>query len=133
MTLTKAKITENIHAQCGFSKARSKALVQSTFEIIKDRLSSGEDIKIHGFGKFCVKDKPVRNGRNPATGNDIALRARRVVVFRWSPVLKEKLNGKWAKSPVDVKGRRVVQKPYMPPSNRQNYHNIHNSMTLWYF
>ena len=94
MTLTKAKIAESLHAQLGYPKTRAKALVQSTFEIIKGRLSSGEDVKIHKFGKFCVKDKRVRKGRNPATGEDLMLDARRVVVYHFSPLLKDKMNGK---------------------------------------
>ena len=94
MTLTKADITESIRTRCGYSRTRATALVKSTLEIMKERLSSGEDVLISGFGKFCVRDKGRRKGRNPVIGNDIELEARRVVVFKCSQVLKEKLNGK---------------------------------------
>lgn len=94
MTLTKTDITESIRTQTGYTRRRATALLESTLEIMKDRLSSGEDVLISGFGKFSVRDKGRRKGRNPVIGNDIELEARRVVVFRCSQVLKEKLNGK---------------------------------------
>ena len=83
------------------SQDRGKALLESTFKIIKERRSSGEEVLIKGFGKFCVKDKPVRKGRNPATGNELMLDARKVIVFYWSPLLKEKLNWRGGKSSAD--------------------------------
>ena len=73
---------------------RSTELIEKTLEVIKQRLVEGEDVLISGFGKFCVKDKMERLGRNPATGGELALGARRVVTFRCSPALKEKLNGR---------------------------------------
>ncbi len=60
---------------------------------MKNTLENGEDILISGFGKFCVKDKNERKGRNPATGEDMKMRERRVVVFKWSGILKDKTNG----------------------------------------
>ena len=94
MPLTKANLINSIYNQCGFSKNMSTNLVESLIEIIKSTLESGEDVLISGFGKFCVKDKNQRKGRNIQTGDDLMLDARRVVIFRCSPVLREKINGK---------------------------------------
>jgi integration host factor subunit alpha len=93
MSLTKADITENVCLRCGLSKTTSTKLVESTLEIIKRTLASGEDVLISGFGKFCVKEKNDRRGRNPQTGDDLLLGAKRVVTFRCSPVLRSKING----------------------------------------
>ena len=94
MTLTKEKLVESVNNHAGDSKNTSIKLIESLLEIMKSTLESGEDVMISGFGKFGVKEKKERRGRNPATGNDITLGARRVVTFRCSSVLKEKLNGK---------------------------------------
>ncbi|MBW1766533.1 MAG: integration host factor subunit alpha [Deltaproteobacteria bacterium] len=93
MTLTKEHIIDKIYNQCGHSKRRSADLVESLLEIIKSTLASGEDVLISGFGKFCVRDKGKRRGRNPQTGEDKMLDARRVVVFRCSGRLREKVGG----------------------------------------
>ena len=92
MSLTKNHLIEAINNDLGYSKKKSTVLTESILEIIKMTLESGEDILISGFGKFCVSEKNDRRGRNPATGNDLALGARRVVTFKCSPVLKEKVN-----------------------------------------
>ena len=94
MTLSKAHLTDSIREGLGLPKSRSFELLTSLFEIMKVTLGSGEDILISGFGKFCVKDKNVRRGRNPLTGEDMMLEARRVVTFKCSLPLKQKLNGK---------------------------------------
>ena len=94
MALTKAHIIDSIYNNCGCSKTKSTELMESILETIKKSLESGEDVLISGFGKFCVKEKNERRGRNPATGNDLTLGARRVVTFRCSSVLREKINGK---------------------------------------
>jgi integration host factor subunit alpha len=94
MSLNKDRLTEIISGKYGLSKKRSTELIEHTLEIIKQRLAEGEDILISGFGKFCVKDKRERRGRNPARGNELILESRRVVTFRCSSVLKAKLNGK---------------------------------------
>ena len=94
MTLIKAHLTESIRNGLGLPKSKSFELLTSLLEIMKATLESGEDILISGFGKFCVKDKKDRRGRNPSTGEDMMLEARRVVTFKCSRPLKQKLNGK---------------------------------------
>lgn len=93
MTLTKERIIDSIHNHCGYSKGRSIKLVESLVEIVKSTLESGEDVLISGFGKFSVKDKLKRRGRNPATGDLMMLGSRRVVTFRCSSALRKKING----------------------------------------
>jgi integration host factor subunit alpha len=75
-------------------KGQAKDFIASVFEKIRECLESGEDVLISGFGKLCVMEKKPRRGRNPQTDEDLMLGARRVVTFRCSMVLKEKLNGK---------------------------------------
>jgi integration host factor subunit alpha len=94
MTLTKAHIAKTIRNRLGFTTVRSAQLVDSLLEIIKRSLENGEDVLITGFGKFCVKEKSKRRGRNPQSGEDLMLDARRVVSFRCSGVLRDKINGK---------------------------------------
>ena len=94
MTLTKAHIAKTIHNHCGLTNDHSAQLVHSLLEIIKQTLESAEDVLITGFGKFCVKEKRERRGRNPQTGEDLMLDSRRVVTFRCSGVLRDKINGK---------------------------------------
>ncbi len=93
MSLTKADIIAAIQKEIGFTKNQSTELVESLLEIIKSKLETGEDVLVSGFGKFCVKEKSERRGRNPATGDDLILRPRRVVTFKVSGKLKEKVNG----------------------------------------
>jgi integration host factor subunit alpha len=92
MTLTKAQIIEMIAEQNGFAKNKSIEIVENLIEIIKRTLVSGEDVLVSGFGKFCVKNKGKRRGRNPATGSDLMLSARKVVTFKCSGKLREKVN-----------------------------------------
>jgi len=94
MTLTKANLIESIYNQIGLSKTKSTQVIESALEIIKKTLEDGEDVLISGFGKFYVKDKGKRRGRNPHTGKDLMLAERRVVRFRCSGRLREKINGK---------------------------------------
>ena len=93
MTLTKAMIIDVIHNQLGYPKNKSAELLEILLEIMKSTLEKGEDVLISGFGKFCVKDKQERRGRNPATGDDMILAQRRVVTFRCSHLLRSKING----------------------------------------
>ena len=92
MTLTKAQIVDAIADQTGYPKNKSSEIVEIILEQIKKSLESGEDVLISGFGKFCVRKKKERRGRNPATGEDMMVESRRVVTFRWSGKLKKKLN-----------------------------------------
>ena len=94
MALTKANLTGSVYRQMSFPRSYSTHLVESLLEIIKHTLESGEDDLISGFGKFCVKEKKEQNGWNPQTGEDLVLRARRVVRFKSSELLKENMNGK---------------------------------------
>jgi len=93
MTLTKADIIESVQKRLGLPKNRSADLVETLLEIMKNTLESSEDILISGFGKFCVKSKRERRGRNPATGEDLMLAPRNVVTFKCSGKLREKING----------------------------------------
>ena len=93
MTLTKAMIVDTIHAQLGYPKNKSAEMLEILLGLIKKNLEKGEDVLISGFGKFCVKEKNERRGRNPATGTDMTLDKRRVVTFRCSHLLREKING----------------------------------------
>jgi len=92
MTLTKSDIVTKIH-ELGFTKKKSIDIVESLLEIIKGTLEKGEDVLISRFGKFCVREKDKRRGRNPATGSDLILKERRVVTFKCSGKLREKING----------------------------------------
>lgn len=94
MALTKNDIVTAIH-EIGFTKKKSVDIIEGLLEIIKKRLESGEDVLISGFGKFCVKDKKARRGRNPATGSDLVLRARRIVTFKCSGKLRNKINAEY--------------------------------------
>ena len=94
MTLTKAQMIDSIYRQVDLPKTRSTQVVQSLLEIIKKTLEDGEDVLITGFGKFSVKDKRRRRGRNPQTGEDLMLAERRVVTFRCSGRLRDRINGK---------------------------------------
>ena len=93
MTLTKADIINSICNRSSLTKKKSTEAVETMLEIIKSYLESGEDVMLSGFGKFCVKDKNQRRGRNPATGEDLELGARKVVTFKSSGKLRDKLNG----------------------------------------
>ena len=94
MTLTKADLIDSIYNQVGLSKTRSTLVVESLLEIIKNTLENGEDVLISGFGKFCVKEKRERRGRNPHTGEDLMLDERRIVRFKCSGRLRDKINRK---------------------------------------
>lgn len=92
MALTKNDIKQKVR-ELGYTQEESAAVVEILIEIIKNRLANGEDVLVSGFGKFMVKDKAPRKGRNPATGEDLMLDSRKVVTFRCSGRLREKMNG----------------------------------------
>ena len=94
MTLTKADLIDSMYNHVGLSKTKSTQVVESLLEIIKETLENGEDILISGFGKFSVREKNERRGRNPQTGEDLMLGERRVVRFKCSGRLRDKINGK---------------------------------------
>jgi integration host factor subunit alpha len=94
MTLTKENTRLSIEERLIISRFESSRLIESVLEIIKRTLESGEDVLISGFGKFIVRKKGSRRGRNPQTGEDLTLESRRVVTFKCSPALKVKVNRK---------------------------------------
>ncbi|MGM0417443.1 MAG: integration host factor subunit alpha [Thermodesulfobacteriota bacterium] len=91
MALTKNDIIEQVY-EMGFSKKDSSDHVETLLEIMKRNLENGEDILISGFGKFCLKTKEARRGRNPATGKDLMLRPRKIVTFKCSGKLRDEIN-----------------------------------------
>lgn len=90
--MTKADIIETVSGTCGYSKKEASELVECVFAQIKDCLESGEDLKISGFGKFEVKEKSSRRGRNPQTGEILEITARRILTFKPSQILKAAVN-----------------------------------------
>lgn len=90
-TLTKADIVESIHRQIGFSKKDSSEIIEKVFETIKKSLERGEHVKLSGFGKFEVRQKRKRRGRNPQTGEEIEITARKVLSFKASQLLRQAL------------------------------------------
>jgi integration host factor subunit alpha len=94
MTLTKDRLIGSIYKNTGLKRLQAKEAIDTMLKTIKETLESGEEILISGFGKFCIKEKGERRGRHPATGGDFMLGARRVVTFRSSSVLTDKINRK---------------------------------------
>ena len=92
MALTKSDIVTAVH-ELGFTKKKSVDIIEALLEIIKGTLEKSQDVLISGFGKFCVKNKSHRRGRNPDTGQDLILRERRVITFKCSGKLRSKING----------------------------------------
>jgi integration host factor subunit alpha len=92
-TLTKAKIMDAVVERTGYTRKKSIETVETLLELIKRSLESGEDVLISGFGKFSAKQQAKRKGRNPATGEDMILAPRRVVTFKCSGKLRDKING----------------------------------------
>ena len=94
MAMTKVDIVQNVTDKLGLSKRDSSRIVESVFEIMKEQLSKGDTVKISGFGNFIVRSKNARRGRNPQTGNEMQICARKVLTFKSSQILKKALNGK---------------------------------------
>jgi integration host factor subunit alpha len=92
MALTKSDIVAKVH-DLGFTKKKSVDIIETLLEIIKSTLEKSDDVLISGFGKFCVKQKNQRRGRNPATGADLILKERKVVTFKCSGKLRKKISG----------------------------------------
>ncbi|MFZ0944885.1 MAG: integration host factor subunit alpha [Syntrophobacteraceae bacterium] len=93
MTITKAHIVEALFAQNIFTKPESAQIIDTLFELIKQSLQNGEEVFVSGFGKFLVKEKQARIGRNPQTGEPIMLPSRKVVTFKCSDILRAGVNG----------------------------------------
>ena len=93
MSLTKAGIIQQITQQTGLPKNEASDAIERLLKIMKDTLADGEDVLISGFGKFCVREKSERQGRNPATGGAMTLSARRVVTFKCSGTLRTRCHG----------------------------------------
>lgn len=91
--MTKAEIADKIHATTKYTKKESADLVDMVFSMLKDTLESGENLKISGFGNFEVKRKADRKGRNPQTGEEIVISARKILTFKPSVILKNSING----------------------------------------
>jgi len=87
-------LIDSIYNSTSLPRNKSAEIVDALLEIMKHTLENGEDVLITGFGKFCVKEKKKRRGRNPATGKNLVLAARRVIIFRCSGVLRDRINGK---------------------------------------
>jgi len=92
MALSKAQIVSSINKTTGIPRLQATELVEVLLETIKSALESGDDVLVSGFGKFCVKDKNKRRGRNPATGSSMVLEPRRVVTFKCSGKLRDRVN-----------------------------------------
>ena len=92
MAMTKLDIVQNVTDKLGLSKRDSSRIVESVFEIMKEQLSKGDTVKISGFGNFVVRSKNARRGRNPQTGSEIEISARRVLTFKSSPIFRKTLN-----------------------------------------
>ncbi len=90
--MTKADLVETIYEKIGFSRKESAEIVDLVFDLMKETLEGGEKIKISGFGNFLVRQKRSRKGRNPQTGKEIRITARRVLTFKPSQVLRKSLN-----------------------------------------
>jgi integration host factor subunit alpha len=92
MAMTKIEIVNMLYEQIGIPKAECISIMESFFEIIKSELEKGNDVMVSGFGKWMVNSKKARKGRNPQTGKDLTIRARKVVTFKASSVLRDELN-----------------------------------------
>ena len=94
MTLTKDHLVSSIGNRLGISKFESLRILESVLETVKTSLSNGEDVLLSGFGKFIVRKKAARRGRNPQTGDALTLEPRRVITFQCSSVMRDRINGK---------------------------------------
>jgi len=94
MTLTKAQIVDQIREEIGLTRNETIEIVETLMELMKSTLESGDDVLVSGFGKFCVRNKRKRRGRNPATGDDLILDPRRTVTFKCSGKLRDRVDGK---------------------------------------
>ena len=94
MTLTKDHLITSVGNRLGISRFESSRIIEAVLETVKSSLSDGEDVLISGFGKFIVREKAARRGRNPQTGQDLTLEPRRVITFKCASVMRDRINGK---------------------------------------
>lgn len=99
MTITKADLAKKIADDCGFMKGEALEITEKLLDLVKERLIAGEDVMISGFGKWSVKSKRPRRGRNPHTGEELILDGRKVVTWKYSPVLKDLVNSRRPNQP----------------------------------
>lgn len=123
MSITKADIVDKLHKDASFSKKEAAELVDLVFRIIKETLSKGEKVKISGFGNFSIRDKSIRVGRNPQTGEAMDISARRVLTFKPSQILKEDITDRYAHR-IDDKGNEDTNIPVKEGSPRALSSNI---------
>ena len=90
-TLTRADLSDAVHSEIGLSRAECSTLIESILDQIGDALSKGDNVKISGFGTFMLRDKPKRVGRNPKTGVEVSIAPRRVLTFRASPKMRDRI------------------------------------------
>jgi len=113
MTVTKASIVEELHEMFhlfGYERKKTFDIVETLIELIKRDLEQGNDVLISGFGKFCVKEKNARRGRNPATGESMTITPRRIVTFKYSGKLRDQMNDESKR--YFIKGARRIQKTF---------------------
>jgi len=114
MTLTKAELAEMLFDQVGLNKREAKDMVECFFNEIRASLERGESVKLSGFGNFQLRDKPQRPGRNPKTGEEIPISARRVVTFHASQKLKSQIDEAIPSSPGSVVLERPEKESHSP-------------------
>ena len=105
-TLTKAHIVENLFSKNLFTKGESAQIIETLFELMKQSLEEGNDVLISGFGRFCVREKSQRRGRNPQNGKPMTLLPRKVVTFKCSGVFRKKINRNSERQPITATKRR---------------------------
>ena len=139
MSTTKADIVEKIYQDAGFSKKEAAELVDMVFDIVKDTLSKGEKVKISGFGNFSIRDKATRMGRNPQTGEAMAISARRVLTFKPSQVLKDDITSRYAhrldekgnedktQAPLEGSPKALSSSQYKEPTNESEENSDSNN------
>lgn len=93
-TITRADLSEVVYQKVGLSRTESAALVELVLSELADSLARGENVKLSSFGSFVVRQKGERVGRNPKTGEEVPIEPRRVMVFKPSNILKQRINGR---------------------------------------
>ena len=97
-TVTRSDLTDAVYREIGLSRTESQQMVESVLDLITDSLVAGEKVKLAGFGTFSLRDKNERMGRNPKTGEEVPITSRRVLVFKPSQVMKDRVNAALTRS-----------------------------------